>query len=181
LPAGAYRLVGFDPRITIVLDGSWQALDQSSGYASVTQLQRPPGSNPYRAGTLVQITQVSGVPTAAGGWSPPGTPEEAVAAIERSLGAMVIEASESRIGGLQGRQLTVERPGVGPPMSRDVVEVLAIANGSIVLFPGTRLWLAFFQQAHGVVAIVVNSSIQNWEAELAAAEPVLEQIRFEPS
>ena len=109
----------------------------------------------------------------------PTTAIQAVDALRAGLGAMVVESSDSRMGGLDGKQVTVERPGEGPPMSRDVVGVLEIPGGSIVLFPGTRLWVAFFDQADGVVAIIVHSSIKDWDVELAAAEPVLEQVRFE--
>ena len=179
VPAGRYRLQGFDPGITVELDGSWQSLAQQSGYASITQVTRPASSKPYAAGTLIQITRAVTVVSGPDEEIKPTTASEAVDALRGGLGAMVIESSDSRMGGLEGRQVTVERPGEGPPMSRDVVGVLEIPAGSIVLFPGTRLWIAYFDQADGVVAIVVHSSIKNWDAELAAAEPLLEQVRFE--
>ena len=178
VPAGRYALRGFDPRITVDLDGSWESLAQRNGYTSLVQVSRPTGSNPYLAGTLVLITLVDSVTAGTDSSIKPTTANEAVDSIKQSLGSWVIETHDSQIGGLDGKQLTVERPGSGPPMSRDVVGVIGAPAGAIVLTPGRRLWIAFFTTQQGVVAIVVGGSIEGWDATLAAAEPVLEEIRF---
>lgn len=179
VPAGRYRLRGFEPAITMDLDGSWQSPAQQDGYTSLVQVSRPAPSTAYFAGTLVQVTLVNSVVAQESSFLKPATAEEAVESIRRGLGSWVIDASDSRIGGRAGRQLTVERRGSGPPMSLDVVGVIGAPSGSIVLTPGDRLRIAFFTTAQGVVAIIVNGRIDDWAAQLAAAEPVLEGIRFD--
>jgi hypothetical protein len=177
VPAGRYALRGFDPRITVDLDGSWESLAQRNGYTSLVQVSRPTGSNPYLAGTLVQITLVDSVTAERDSSIKPTTANEAVDSIKQSLESWVIETSDSRIGGLDGKQLTVEWPGELVPI-HGVVGLVGGPGGAIVLSPGKRDWIAFFETEQGVVAIIVNGTIESWDAQLAAAEPVLEEIRF---
>lgn len=179
VPAGRYRLPGFSPAVTVGLDGSWQAVGQQLGYAGLTQIARPAGSTPYRAGTLVQITRVDAAGSDSALVMQPTTVVQVVEALRASLGDMFISSDPSKIGGLEGSQVTVARPGDGPPMSMNVVEVLDVPPGSIVMEPGNRLWMGLFQRGSSVVAVIVNSSTRNWDAELAAAQPVLAGIRFE--
>ena len=145
----------------------------------MTQVQRPLGSNPYHAGALIQITMVDGLPADGDGSIKLATVAEAVDALKARLGTMFLESTDSKLGGLAGTQATLERPGDGPPMSMDVVEVIDVPPGTIVLSQGTKLWIAFFEQRDGLVAVIVNSTTKSWDADLAAAEPVLESIRFE--
>lgn len=179
VPAGRYRLPGFSPGVTVELDGSWQAVAIQPGYAGLTQIARPPGSTPYRAGTLVQITEVDSAGSDAALVKQPTTAAQVVEALRASLGDMFVGSTGSKIGGIEGTQVTVARPGDGPPMSLNVVEVLDVPPGSIVMEPGNRLLIDLLQGSSGVIAVIVNSSTANWDAELAAAQPVLDSIEIE--
>ena len=179
LPAGRYAMRGFDPRITVDLDGSWESLAQRNGYTSLVQVSRPTGSNPNLARTLIQIALVDAIVGDVSVFEPT-TANAAVAVIQRNGTIDVVDTSKSKIGGLTGAQVTGERPsdGTEPFLSYNVSVVLEVPPGSIGLTPGQRLWIAFFETEQGLVAIVVNGQIEGWDATLEAAEPVLEEIRF---
>lgn len=180
VPAGRYRLPGFEPAITVELDGSWQSLMPQDGYASLEQVSRPAGGNPYRGGTLIAIALVEGVVGDGETSVEPTTARAAVATIQTNPGVSVVETSDSRIGGLAGSQVTVERPGPpSPVLSYNVAVVLDVAPGAIGVVPSERLWIALFETRQGLVAVIVRGSLEDWDAYLAAAEPVLEEIRFE--
>ena len=178
-PAGEYALPGFDPPITVELDGSWQSVIAQAGSVSLTQISRPLVSNPYAAGTIVSILQVNEVASGADAMTKASTPRDAADALRIALGDMFIQASDATIGGRAAAQVVVERPGDGPAMSRDVVEIFSSNAGSIVLSPGDRHRITVVQSGGGIVAFVINSSIKTWDAELAAAEPLLASIHFE--
>jgi hypothetical protein len=169
LDAGRYRLRGFEPPITVGLDGTWSSLAQIDHYAA---LENTPGM----PGLLVQIGLVGSIgerDLAAA----PMTAEDAASAVQRIPGAAVVETSASQIGGRDGFQVTLERPDDGSLGT--IVLLLGVPAGGIGLTPGARIWIAFFDTPQGVVAIMVRGTIDDWERDLALAEPVLEQIRFE--
>ena len=89
-------------------------------------------------------------------------------------GLDVIEASESRIGGLVGSQITVENAG------ETHATVLEVPPGLLGIDPGRRLWIAFFDTDAGLLAIMVGGSTERWDEALSAAEPVLESVRIGP-
>jgi hypothetical protein len=155
------------------MNGSFQPVTVIGGYFDLRYVADP-------ALVTVQVALVdsveSGEPTAA---LPtiPTTAAEAVAAIERNPSVDVIESSASRMGGLDGDQITIERPfSDSSPMP--AWHVLTTPGGDLALPPGARYWMAFFDAPQGLVAVLVLGPADRWEPALLAAEPVLETITF---
>ena len=165
LEPGPYTRTGFEPPIIIELDGSWQAVQLFGGFFDV---QRDPGSPDVIAVQFARPTGVFG----ADGASTPATAEDAVAQVSANPNLTVVETSASQIGGLDGSQVTLENAGGAH------AQVLTVPPGPLGIDPGRRLWIAFFDTADGLLAIMVGGSTAGWEEALAAAEPVLESIRI---
>jgi hypothetical protein len=166
LPPGRYASPGFEPLVTFELNDDWQAVQQAEGFFDVQQ----------RVGTpdviAVQFANVLGVYGPEGTATVPDTHEDAAAILGTHPGLEVVEASESRIGGLVGSQVTVENAGDSH------ASVLEVSAGALGIDPGRRLWIALFDTEAGVLAIMVGGSVAEWQAALDAAEPVLESIQI---
>jgi hypothetical protein len=109
-----------------------------------------------------------------GGTDPVTTAEAAVERLSGNPALNVVETSDSRIGGLDGSQITVENSGVAH------ATVMHVPPGPLGIDPGRRLWIAFFDTSEGLLAIMVGGSVAHWDEALAAAEPVLESVQIGP-
>ena len=167
LAPGTYTRSGFEPRITFALDATdWYGVQLLTGFFDVqqdvgspdviaVQFARP--STIFGAGgTEVQLTEASA----------------AEAALRQNPGLTVTGASPSTIGGLDGYVIEVENTTV------DAARVMRVPPGPLSILKGRKLWIAVFDTASGVLAIMVGGSIAKWDATLLAAEPVLESIHI---
>lgn len=168
LPAGTYTHAAFLPPTTLDLDGTWTSVARFDDFFDV---QQDVGSPDVVA---VQLARPSGLVGGAGTAPAPADPRAAIELIRTNPGLTIIEESESRIGGLVGRQATVENS------SGAFVGVLTVAPGTVSIDTGRRLWMAYFATPHGLVGVLVGGSVASWGHALAAAEPVLESIRIGP-
>lgn len=163
LEAGRYTRSGFEPRIELELDGTWQAVQLFDGFFDVQQDTGSPNV------IAVQFARPSRIDGADGAVEPAGA-AEAVELVSANPDLTVIEASGSRIGGLSGHQVTVANEGDAH------ARILLVPPGPLGIDPGRRLWIAFFDTDAGLLAIMVGGSTARWEETLAAAEPVLESV-----
>jgi hypothetical protein len=168
LRAGEYTRTGFEPAITIQLDGSWQAVQLADGFFDV---QQDPGSPNVIAVQFARPTAIFGQ---TGTSDLPTTALDAVETLRTNPGLEVLESSSSRIGGLDGSQVTVENAGTTH------AQVMRVPAGALGIDPGRRLWIAFFDTGDGLLAIMVGGSVARWTEALAAAEPLLESVHIGP-
>ncbi len=164
LPAGRYTQAGFEPAITLEVDGSWEAVQLHPGFFDV---QRDPGSPDVIA---VQFARPSLIAGAAAGGDAVSSAAGAVAALGANPDLSVLETSESLMDGLVGAQVTVENAGDAHAV------VMTVPPGDLGIDPGRRLWIAFFDTPDGLVALMVGGSAARWDEALTAAEPVLESV-----
>ena len=165
LVPGRYTRAGFSPSITLELDGSWEAVQLADGFFDV---QQNPGSPDVIAVQFARPLGVFGADDAV----EPTSAADAVEILRVNPHLEVVETSASRIGGLEGSQVTVENAG------ETHSHVLHVPPGGLGIDPGRRLWIAFFDTPDGLLAIVVGGSTERWDEALAAAEPVLESVRI---
>ncbi len=163
LEPGRYTRDGFEPRITFEVAEGWEGTQVGDGFFDI---QQDVGSPDVIA---VQFANVAGV-VGAGGGVAPASAAEAAELLEANPGLTVLEASESRIGGLNGSQITVENAG------DTHASVMDVPAGTLGIDPARRLWVAFVDSDAGVVAVMVGGSVERWDEALAAAEPVLESV-----
>ena len=163
LAPGRYSRSGFEPPITFELGGGWRAVQLLPGFFDV---QQDVGSPHVIAVQFARVGQVFGPDRAV-------TASDAAAAadaVRGNPGLTVVESSESRIGGLTASQVTVENAGQAH------ARIMQVPPGPLGIDPGRRLWIAFFDTDHGLLAIMIGGSTERWDAALAAAEPVLESV-----
>ena len=158
LPAGTYTRDEFIPRITLDLNGDWQAVQLLDGFFDIQQFPDTP--DVY----AVQFARPTHAHTA----------EEAMTLLRRSDDLTFLESSTSLIDGHEGLQATVENT------SGSNAIVFRAPPGTLGINDGRRLWIAYFDTDDGLLAIMVGGSIEKWDEALAAAEPVLESIRIGP-
>ena len=163
LEAGRYTRSGFEPRIELELDGTWQAVQLFDGFFDV---QQDVGTPDVIAVQFAKPGRIDG----ADGPDEPADAADAVELVSANPDLTVIKRSDSRIGGLAGHQVTVANEG-------DVhARILLVPPGPLGIDPGRRLWIAFFDSDAGLLAIMVGGSTSRWDEALAAAEPVLESV-----
>jgi hypothetical protein len=163
LEAGRYTRSGFEPRIELELDGTWQAVQLFDGFFDVQQDVGTPDV------IAVQFAKPSRIDGADGSAEPAGA-ADAAELVHANPDLTVIESSDSRIGGLSGHQVTVANDGAAH------ARILLVPPGPLGIDPGRRLWIAFFDTDDGLLAIMVGGSTARWEEALTAAEPVLESV-----
>ena len=167
LPAGRYTRAGFEPPITLELDGSWQAVQLFGGFFDV---QQDVGTADVIAVQFARPSAIFGE----GGTDPATTAGAAIASVQDNSALEIVETSDSRIGGLEGSQVTVENSGDAH------ATVMQVPPGPLGIDPGRRLWIAFFDTPDGLLVIMVGGSTEHWDEALAAAEPVLESVQVSP-
>ena len=163
LEAGRYTRTGFEPRIELELDGTWQAVQLFEGFFDV---QQDVGTPDVIAVQFAKPGRIDGTD----GSAEPADAAEAVELVGANPDLTVIERSDSRIGGLSGHQVTVANEGEAH------ARILLVPPGPLGIDPGRRLWIAFFDTDAGLLAIMVGGSTERWNETLAAAEPVLESV-----
>lgn len=168
LPPGRYTRTGFEPPITLELNGGWQAVQDASGFFDVQQRVGSPDVIAVQFANVLGVWGDGGTATVADGH------EDAARILGENPDLLVVESSESRIGGMTGSQVTVDTRGEQP------ASVLQVAPGALQIDPARRLWIAFFDTDAGLLAIMVGGSVAEWQAALDAAEPVLESVEIGP-
>ena len=166
LAAGTYTRSAFAPPVTLALGEGWRAVQLFDGFFDV-QLADTIGTPDVIAVQFANPTGVYG-----DGLEEPADAADAVAILSSNAALSVVETSDSRIGGLEGHQVTVENSGEAH------AQVLAVPPGPLGIDPGRRLWVAFFDTDDGLLAVMIGGSTAEWQAALDAAEPVLESIRI---
>ena len=166
IPPGRYTHRGFEPRITFEVDGPWRSTNALEDFFDIQQLVGSPDV------IAVQFAKPHGVYGAGGALGQATTAEAAVATLRQNDRIVVVESSDSLIGGLSGKQVTVENP-ASTAGDRPIVQVPA---GGLSISPARRLWIAFFDTPDGLLAIMIGGSVARWDDALAAAEPVLESV-----
>jgi hypothetical protein len=157
LAPGIYTRSGFEPPVTFAVEGGWQAVQLLDGFFDIQQQTGSPDV------IAVQFARPIGWEDA----------ESAVAELRANTALTEVESSISRIGGLEGLQITVENTGTAH------AAVMDVPPGPLGIDPGRRLWVALFDTDAGVLAIMVGGSTKEWEEALLTAEPVLETILIE--
>lgn len=157
VPPGTYTRSTFRPAITLELREGWTSVN---GFDDFFDVQKDVGSPDVIA---VQIARPGGF-VGRSGAQPVGTPREAHAVLSENPGLT--------IGGLDGKAFEVEN------RSGEHVGVMALGPGTLGIDPGRKLRIACFTTPHGLVAVMVGGSVAKWNEAVAAAEPILESIRF---
>ncbi len=166
LAPGRYTRAGFAPRLTFEVGTGWRAVQVQQGFFDI---QQDVGSPDVIA---VQFARPDGLYGAGGDLVESTTAEAAAATIQANPALTILDASESRMSGLDGFVIEAENPASasGP------AQVLSVPPGALSIDPARRLWIAVFDTPDGIVAILVGGSIAKWDEALAAAEPVLETV-----
>jgi hypothetical protein len=166
LDAGRYTRRGFVPRITVAVDGSWRAVQVLPGFFDV---QQDVGSPDVIA---VQFARPDGIYRDAGELVAPSSAQAAVDAIGANTMLEAVAHDTSLMSGLQGLAMVIENP----PTATADAQVMHVPPGPLLISPGRRLWIAFFDTPEGLLAIMVGGSVARWDEALLAAEPVLESV-----
>jgi len=167
LVPGRYGFRDFgEPTVTFEVDGPWQAVQLFDGFFDIQQDRDTDDV------IAVQIARPRGIHGGEGS-AVPTDAADAVALLGDNPELEVVETSSSTIGGLDGRQVTIENTG------DEHARFMDLPPGTIAINTGRRLWIAFFDTDHGLLAIMVGGSVAKWDEALAAAEPVLDSIEIQ--
>jgi hypothetical protein len=166
LEPGRYGFRDFgEPTVTFEVDGPWQSGQLFEGFFDIQQDVDSPDV------IAVQFARPTGLHGADGSQEPTDA-ADAVALLGENPELDVVATSASRIGGLDGSQVTIENTG------SEVAPFMDLPPGTIGINEGRRLWIAFFDTDDGLLAIMIGGSVERWDEALAAAEPVLETIQI---
>ena len=165
LPPGTYTRAAFRPAVTLELNSGWTSVNQFDDFFDVEQNVGSPDV------IAVQIARPRGFVGGSGVQSV-GTPREARQVLSENPGLTIGASSDSRIGGLEGQVFEVEN------QSGQHVGVMVLGPGTLGIDPGRKLRIACFMTSEGLVAVMVGGSVAKWNEALAAAEPILQSIRF---
>ena len=167
LEPGRYSFRDFgEPIVTFAVDGApWQAVQLFDGFFDIQQDRDTPDV------IAVQFARPTGIHGGDGSKDPTDA-ADAVALLGDNTELNVVETDTSTIGGLDGSQVTVENTG------EEVASFMDLPPGTIGINSGRKLWIAFFDTDHGLLAIMIGGSGAKWDEALAAAEPVLESIEI---
>jgi len=165
LPPGTYTRAAFRPAVTLELNRGWTSVNQFDDFFDVEQNVGSPDV------IAVQIARPRGLVGGSGVQSV-GTPREARQVLSENPGLTIGASSHSRIGGLDGQVFEVEN------QTGQHVGVMVLGPGTLGIDPGRKLRIACFMTSEGLVAVMVGGSVTKWDEALAAAQPILESIRF---
>ena len=164
LVPGTYTHTGFRPPLTFAVEDGWVPGTVTSGFMDV---QQDPGTPDVIAVQFAQVDRVVGAGRSA---TPATTVDAVVRAIHANPGLVVIDESASRLGGLEGLNVTVEN------QNATHSPIMDVSAGRLGIDPKRRLWISLFETPDGVLAVMVGGSAATWDHALAVAEPVLESV-----
>jgi hypothetical protein len=164
LPAGTYTNGAFRPAVVFSVEDGWTVGTVGNGFMDVQQDRGTPDV------IAVQFARLDGVVGKAGPTGPPATAAAAAEAIRQNPGVTVIEESGSKLGGLDGINLTIENRGAAH------APLMKVSAGTLGIDPQRRLWISLFDTPDGVLAVMVGGSVAAWGKALTTAEPVLESV-----
>ena len=164
LPPGDYTRSSFSPPVTFTLTEGWRAVQLFDGFFDV---QQDVGSPDVIA---VQFARPSIVYGAGGQGVEPADAAEAAEAVRSNEAFEVFGDSEAQVGGVDGQVIEIENAGDAH------ATVMVVPPGPLGIDPGRRLWVAFLDTPDGLLAVMVGGSVEEWQAAMDAAEPVLESI-----
>jgi hypothetical protein len=151
--------------VTLGLNEGWTSVNRFDDFFDVEQDVGSPDV------IAVQIARPRGFVGRSGVQSV-SSPREAREVLSENPGLTMGASRDYRIGGLDGQVFEVEN------RSGQHVGVMALGPGTLGIDPGRKLWIACLTTPDGLVAVMVGGSVTKWDEALAAAEPVLESIRF---
>jgi hypothetical protein len=167
LAPGKYSDLYFEPRVTFEIFGdTWFSIQRERGFFDIQQDVDSPDV------IAVQFARPEAVYRGAEDADAPADAAEAVEILSSNELLNVVETDTSRMGGLEGSQVTFENNG------EEVARFMDLPPGTIALLPDRRLWIAFFDTDDGLLAIMVGGSTAQWQEALVAAEPVLDSVRI---
>ena len=102
LAAGTYTVGAFRPPVIFAVEDGWVAGTVSPGFFDVQQDQGSPDV------LAVQFARVDEIVGASGASAAPATAAAAAEAIRQNPGVVVLEESASKVGGLDGLNVTIE-------------------------------------------------------------------------
>ena len=164
LPPGDYTRASFSPPVTFTLTEGWRAVQLFDGFFDVEQNVGSPDV------IAVQFARPSIVYGAGGQGVEPADAAEAAEALRNNEAFEVFGDSEAQVGGVDGRVIEIENAGDAHST------VMVVPPGPLGIDPGRRLWVAFLDTPDGLLAVMVGGSVDEWQAAMDAAEPVLESI-----
>ncbi|HEY8179934.1 MAG TPA: hypothetical protein VIH33_05990 [Candidatus Limnocylindria bacterium] len=164
LPPGDYARSSFSPPVTFTLTEGWRAVQLFDGFFDV---QQDVGSPDVIA---VQFARPSIVYGAGGQGVEPADAAEAAEALRSNEAFEVFGDSEAQVGGVEGQVIEIENAGDAH------ATVMVVPPGPLGIDPDRRLWVAFLDTTDGLLAVMVGGSVEEWQAAMDAAEPVLESI-----
>ncbi|HEX5043709.1 MAG TPA: hypothetical protein VFV75_12435 [Candidatus Polarisedimenticolaceae bacterium] len=167
VPPGTYTRPAFRPAVTLELHEGWTPVN---GFDDFFDVERDVGSPDVIA---VQIACPRGFVGRAG-VQPADTPGQAHVVLSENPGLTMGPSNDCRIGGLVGQVFDVENG------SGRHVGIMELSPGTLGIDPGRKLRIACFSTPHGLVAVMVGGSVARWKDAEAAAQPVLDSIRFTP-
>ena len=165
LPPGTYTRAAFRPAVTLELNAGWTSVNRFDDFFDVEQDVGSPDV------IAVQVARPRGM-IGGSGFQSVGIPREVREVLSQNPGLTLGASSDSRIGGLEGQVFEVEN------RSGQHVGVMQLGPGTLGIDPGRKLRIACLTTPDGLVAVMVGGSLAKWEEALAAAEPILESIRF---
>ena len=164
LTAGVYTRADFDLPVTFAVADGWYAGTLSD---ALIEVGKTPDDGDAVAVQLALIRSAFG----GDGTSTEVASADAAAELLRvNPGVSVLEESASSVGGLSGRNVTVEHDGEAP------TPIFEVADGTLSIDPDERRWISLFDTPAGVLAIMVAGTVADWDRALGEAEPVLESI-----
>ena len=165
LVPGRYTRSGFAPRITFLVDDpAWAAVQLFGGFFDIQRDQGTPDVIAVQFAKPEAIYGADDIAVSVTGAS------NARDTLKQNPTLKLVEESTSKIGGLDGVQLTVETAG------DTRAHLMDLLPGALSMDPGRKLWVAFFDTPDGLLAIMIGGSVAKWQAALDAAEPVLETV-----
>ena len=164
LAAGRYTRGAFVPRVTFAVDEGWLAVEAGARF---WRLQRDPETPDVSV--AVMLARPDGIYRDQGQLMAPTTAQAAADTLGANAAIEVVSSDSSLMSGLTGLLLELEAAG-------SEAQAVHVPPGALSVAPDARMWLALFDTPEGLVAIIVQGSAADWDAVLAAAEPVLESV-----
>ena len=168
LAPGRYTRHDFAPRVTFEVNDTWSGGQVVDGFFVILQ-----GGEDADV-VAIQFARPRALHGADGAQVPIDA-ADAVDILSTHPNVEVVETSTSRMGGLEGSQITIESTGA----DAEDAEIMDLPPGTIGINPERRLWIAFFDTDEGLLAIMVSAPTEGWDEALAQAEPVLESVEIE--
>jgi hypothetical protein len=160
LGAGRYETSSFEPKVSLELPAGWASLHEDEAFFDVHRPLAEPASGGPIWDVAVLVARLDG----------DDAPGDVIDGLECNASLEVTGETGATLDGAEGIRVDVE--------AESDSTILSFRGGSLAAFPGRKVRVYAVDVDGQTVVLAVDAAAESFEADVEAAQPILDSVDF---